>query len=88
MKLTLEVRFPDRSIHQYGMCFDECSCNILDIPNQIYLVVYKVHNHLYEVKYFLYECKEIGFYNSRSLKEMYNFIQNILKTKLFNVVQK
>ena len=88
MKLRLEVPFPDGSIHGYRMCFDKCSSYFFDIPNQIYLVAFKVHNHLYEVKYFLYECNEIGFYNFRSLKELYNFIQNILKTKLFGAVQK
>ena len=88
MKLRLEVPFPDRSIHCYCMCFDECSCEIIHIPNQIYLTVFKVHNHLYEVRYFLYEQKHIGFYSFRSLKEMYNFVQNILETKLFVDVQK
>lgn len=88
MKLDISVRFPDGVHHQYGLDFDGYSCNIIDIPDEIYLIVHKVHNHLYEVSYFLYRQKTIGFESFRGLKEMFDFVQNLLKTKLFDVVQK
>lgn len=88
MKLDVLVRFPDGSNHLYGLDFYGHSCNIIDIPDEIYLIVHKVHNHLYEVRYFLYRQKTIGFESFRGLKEMFNFVQNLLEENLFNVVQK
>ena len=88
MNLEVSIRFPDGVNHIYGMDFYRCSYNIIFIPDEIYLAAYKIHNHLYEVRYFLYKSKEIGFYSFRGLKEMYNFVQNLLKVKLFDVEQK
>ena len=88
MKLDILVRFPDGSYHQYGLDFDGYLCNIIDIPDEIYLEVYKVHNHLYGVRYFLYRQKKIGFESFRRLKEMFNFVQKFLKENLFDIVQK
>ena len=87
MKREFFVTTPKGKIYSLCFCFVDFSFNVIDIPDVIFLQVYKVHNHLYDVRYFLYEKRYIWTTSFKTFKEMYLEVQKILKEDLHCAIQ-
>jgi len=88
MKAEVGYLHSDGVVRFYSCSFEKSCCNVICIPNEVYIRMVKIHCHRYEVKYFLYEKLELSFCEFRSLKEMFRFVQNLLEENLSDIVQK
>lgn len=87
MKKEFFITLAEGKTYICSFCFIDFSFNTVDIPGVIFLQVHKIHNHLYDVRYFLYEKRVICMTSCKSFKEMYFEVQKILKEDLHCTIQ-
>ena len=81
------VRTKEGDTYCVSFNFLNCSINTLYLRDVLFLSAYKIHAHLYEVRYFLYEKKVICITSFKTFKEMCFEIQKILEEDLHLFVQ-
>lgn len=52
---------------------------VMDVPGVCYFRVYKYHDHRYELAYFIYNPRRLGFCDYYTKKDLFSAIQNLLK---------
>ena len=87
MRKEFWIYAPDGKIYHAGFCFIDFSINVIDIPDVIFLQVHKIHNHLYDVRYFLYEKRVICLTSYKTFKEMFFGVQKIIQEDLRCAIQ-
>ena len=89
MKTYFEIIDKEGVGHVYSLDFFGGIFREYFVDGVVYMHVYKMHNHHYDIKCFFYDKRYIYYReNIRTKKELYDVIQKLLQENLYGAVQK
>lgn len=73
------IKDKNKKYHLFYLDFKDSQSKRIEVENVCIIDIFKIHNHRYDFKSFFYNTKYIYCENNiRTLKELYNVIQNLI----------